>query len=44
MERSRVGKWRFVTAGKLVARNLEISAKWWRVGDEEEVEEAEVYP
>lgn len=33
----------FVTAGKLVARNLEI-AKWWRVGDEEEVEEAEVYP
>lgn len=43
MERSRVGKWRFVTGGKLVARNLEI-AKWWRVGDEEEVEEAEVYP
>lgn len=38
-----MGKWRFVTAGKLVARNLEI-AKWWRVGDEEEVEEAEVYP
>lgn len=32
MERSRVGKWRFVTPGKLVARNLEI-AKWWRRGE-----------
>lgn len=40
MERSRVGKWRFVTPGKLVARNLEI-AKWWKKAEKGERKEEE---